>query len=163
RGTVRCGRGEQLRAGGGPVRCARHGDLAHPAHPVRRPAREAPAAGAGARRQGGPEDALPDGDLHLPQPVDRASRPRRAAGPASVRRHLMRRGSRGQSVAEMAVALPFLVLLFCGLLDLGRAYYSLVTVTDAARDGARMLVTSSSGVGPGSAAGCTAVQVAVVD
>jgi Flp pilus assembly protein TadG len=74
------------------------------------------------------------------------------------------RGSRGQSVAEVAVALPFLVLLFCGLLDLGRAYYADITVTDAARDGARMLITSSSsGTGPGSAAGCTAVQVAVVD
>lgn len=63
----------------------------------------------------------------------------------------------------MAVALPFLVLLFSGLLDLGRAYYSLVTVTDAARDGARMLISSSSGAGPGSAAGCTAVQAAVVN
>jgi Flp pilus assembly protein TadG len=73
------------------------------------------------------------------------------------------RGSRGQSVVEIAVSLPFLVLLFCGLLDLGRAYYGLVTVTDAARDGARMLVSSSSTVGPGSAAGCTAVQAAVVN
>jgi hypothetical protein len=71
--------------------------------------------------------------------------------------------ARGQSVAEMAVALPLLVLLLCGLLDLGRAYYSYVTVTDAARDGARMLVTSSGGTGPGSAAGCTAVKAAVVD
>lgn len=66
-------------------------------------------------------------------------------------------------MAEIAVALPFLVLLVSGLLDLGRAYYAFITVTDAARDGARMLITSSSGVGPGSAAGCTAVTVAVVD
>jgi Flp pilus assembly protein TadG len=71
---------------------------------------------------------------------------------------------RGQSVAEVAISLPFLVLLFCGLLDLGRAYYAEITVTDAARDGARMLVsTSTSGTGPGSASGCTAVQAAVVD
>lgn len=69
------------------------------------------------------------------------------------------RRARGQSVAEIAVALPFLILLFCGLLDLGRAYYGLVTVTDAARDGARILVTSASGKGPG----CTAVQAAVTN
>ncbi len=74
-----------------------------------------------------------------------------------------RRRSRGQSVVEMAVALPFLLWLFSGLLDLGRAYYYTVTVTDAARDGARMLVTSTASLGPGTAAGCAAVQAAVVD
>ncbi len=74
-----------------------------------------------------------------------------------------RRRSRGQSIVELAVALPFLIWLFCGLLDLGRAFYYVVTVTDGARDGVRMLVTNSNGVGPGPAAGCAAVKAAVVD
>jgi Flp pilus assembly protein TadG len=74
-----------------------------------------------------------------------------------------RRRSRGQSMVELALAIPLLLWLLCGLLDLGRAYYYAVTVTDAARDGARMLVTSSAGVGPGAAAGCSAVRAAVVN
>jgi hypothetical protein len=73
----------------------------------------------------------------------------------------MRRSQGAQSVVEMAVALPVLVLLFCGLLDLGRAFYYAVTVTDAARDGVRMLVTNTAGTGPGKTAGCTAVKAAV--
>src|SRR5258708_39808085 len=56
-----------------------------------------------------------------------------------------------------------LVWLFCGILDLGRAYYYGITVTDAARDGVRMLVTSSGGYGPGVTAGCGAVQAAVTN
>jgi Flp pilus assembly protein TadG len=77
---------------------------------------------------------------------------RRAGGP-----------SRGQSLVELAVALPMLLWLFCGLLDLGRAYYYGVGTTDAARDGARMLITSTGGLGPGVPAGCAAVQAAVTN
>lgn len=72
----------------------------------------------------------------------------------------MRRLQRGQSAAEMAVALPVLVLLFSAVLDLGRTAYYTITVTDAARDGARMLVSNTAGVGPGTTAGCAAVTAA---
>jgi len=63
-------------------------------------------------------------------------------------------------VLEFALALPVLLLLACGLLDLGRAYYYGITVTDAARDGARNLIVNVNGYGPGPAAGCLAVEQA---
>ncbi len=43
---------------------------------------------------------------------------------------------RGQSLVEAALTLPILVMLLLGLLDFGRAYYALVTLRDAADEGA---------------------------
>jgi hypothetical protein len=43
----------------------------------------------------------------------------------------------GQSLVEMAMVLPVLAFLTFGLLDFGRAYYFQVSVTNAAREGAR--------------------------
>lgn len=43
---------------------------------------------------------------------------------------------RGQSLVEMAILLPLLLLLMIGLLDLGRAYYVIVALRDAADEGA---------------------------
>jgi Flp pilus assembly protein TadG len=43
----------------------------------------------------------------------------------------------GQSLVEMAMVLPVLTLLTFGLVDFGRAYYFQVSVTNAAREGAR--------------------------
>jgi Flp pilus assembly protein TadG len=71
--------------------------------------------------------------------------------------------SRGTSVVEFALSLPVLILLFGGLLDLGRGYYFVITVTDAAREGARTLIGNSGGSGPGTSVGCSIVQAAVVD
>ena len=47
------------------------------------------------------------------------------------------RGRAGQSLVEMAMVLPVLAFLTFGLLDFGRAYYFQVSVTNAAREGAR--------------------------
>jgi Flp pilus assembly protein TadG len=47
------------------------------------------------------------------------------------------RNRRGQSLVEMAMVLPLLTFLTFGLLDFGRAYYFQVSVTNAAREGAR--------------------------
>jgi hypothetical protein len=69
----------------------------------------------------------------------------------------------GQSAVELAIALPMLLWLLCGLFDLGRASYYGITVSDAARDAARVLVSNASGSGPGLAAGCAAAQAAAVD
>jgi hypothetical protein len=44
----------------------------------------------------------------------------------------------GQSLVEMAMVLPVLALLTFGLLDFGRAYYFQVSITNAAREGARV-------------------------
>lgn len=46
------------------------------------------------------------------------------------------RKERGQSMLEIALALPVLLLILSGLLDLGRLYYAYVAVTDAAAEGA---------------------------
>lgn len=46
------------------------------------------------------------------------------------------KGRRGQSLVEAALALPILVMLMLGLLDLGRAYYAVVSLKDAADEGA---------------------------
>ncbi len=43
---------------------------------------------------------------------------------------------RGQSIVEFAIVLPLLVLLLMGVADVGRAYYILVSLNDAASEGA---------------------------
>jgi len=47
------------------------------------------------------------------------------------------RAGRGQSVAEMALLVPLLLLLVVGAVDLGRAFHSYIVITNAAREGAR--------------------------
>ncbi len=43
----------------------------------------------------------------------------------------------GQSLVELALLLPVLILIFAGVLDLGRAFQAYMTVANAAREGAR--------------------------
>jgi len=43
---------------------------------------------------------------------------------------------RGQSLVEVAITMPILILLVMGILDLGRAYYASITLADAAAEGA---------------------------
>ncbi|MFQ5945132.1 MAG: TadE/TadG family type IV pilus assembly protein [Anaerolineae bacterium] len=49
----------------------------------------------------------------------------------------MNRGERGQSVVELALLLPVLLLIFLGTTDFGRVYFAKVAITNAARVGAR--------------------------
>jgi Flp pilus assembly protein TadG len=44
--------------------------------------------------------------------------------------------SRGQSLAELALVTPVILLLVLGAVDFGRAYFAHVSVTNAARNGA---------------------------
>ena len=44
---------------------------------------------------------------------------------------------KGQSMVEFALILPLVVLLIAGLFDLGRAFFALITITNATREGAR--------------------------
>ena len=46
------------------------------------------------------------------------------------------RTASGQAITELALILPVLLLLLVGALDLGRVFYSQITVNDAAREGA---------------------------
>lgn len=47
-----------------------------------------------------------------------------------------RHQSRGQSLVELALILPVLMLLVAATIDLGRIFYSQITITNAAREGA---------------------------
>ncbi len=49
-----------------------------------------------------------------------------------------RRGERGQSIVEFALVLPFLMMLFLGIAELGSALYDYLTFTAANREGARL-------------------------
>jgi Flp pilus assembly protein TadG len=43
----------------------------------------------------------------------------------------------GQSMVEFALILPLMVLIIAGIFDLGRAFFASITITNAAREGAR--------------------------
>lgn len=49
---------------------------------------------------------------------------------------------RGQSMAELAISFPILLLMLSGLLDLGRMYYIFVSLQDAAAEAALFLSVS---------------------
>lgn len=51
-------------------------------------------------------------------------------------RRQRRRRTRGQSLVELALILPVLMLLVAATIDLGRIFYSQITITNAAREGA---------------------------
>jgi Flp pilus assembly protein TadG len=46
---------------------------------------------------------------------------------------------KGQSFLELAIVLPLLLLVVFGVLDLGRVFFSTITLVNAAREGARYL------------------------
>jgi hypothetical protein len=56
------------------------------------------------------------------------------------------RGRKGQSLVEFAIALPLMVLIMFGVLDLGRAFFALITIHNAAREGARTATFDTSNV-----------------
>lgn len=45
----------------------------------------------------------------------------------------------GQSLVEFALILPIFVLLIVGVFDLGRAFFSYIAITNAAREGTRVV------------------------
>jgi Flp pilus assembly protein TadG len=49
------------------------------------------------------------------------------------------RGERGAAAVEFALVLPLLVALVFGLIDFGRAYNQQITLTQLAREGARLV------------------------
>lgn len=74
------------------------------------------------------------------------------------------RTGRGQSIVEFAVALPILLLLSVGAIELGRAYAAAVVINDAARDGARIAAgKTGASNGPGLAAICKQVTADLKD
>jgi Flp pilus assembly protein TadG len=54
-----------------------------------------------------------------------------------------RRGTkRGQALVEFALVLPLFILLLVAIFDLGRAVFAYNTLTNAAREGARMAIVN---------------------
>ncbi len=47
------------------------------------------------------------------------------------------RRERGANLVEMALVLPLLLLLLVAVIDFGRAFYSVITIANASREGAR--------------------------
>jgi Flp pilus assembly protein TadG len=50
--------------------------------------------------------------------------------------------SRGQALVEFALAIPIVLLLMLGILDLGRAVFAYNSVSNAARTGARVAIVN---------------------
>jgi Flp pilus assembly protein TadG len=55
-----------------------------------------------------------------------------------------RNRSIGQALVELALALPVIVLLVFGLVDLGRAVYAWTAISNAAREGARLAIVNQA-------------------
>ena len=56
----------------------------------------------------------------------------------------MKRNENGQSLVEMALIAPFLVMILLLVIDFGRAAYDYSTLAGAAREGARAAITTGS-------------------
>lgn len=68
------------------------------------------------------------------------------------------RRASGQALVEFAIALPILVLLVAGVLELGRGYVFAIATSDAARDAARYVAGKTATTnGPGLANMCSLV------
>ena len=52
----------------------------------------------------------------------------------------------GQELVEFAIVIPILLLVVFGVLDLGRIFHSAITITNAAREGARYAMKHSDDV-----------------
>src|SRR5438874_6502303 len=71
-------------------------------------------------------------------------------------------GHRGQSLVEFAFILPVFALIFLGVIDLGRVFYTYEAIANAARDAARycaLTAHNSDGSNNGSAASLTTSRV----
>jgi len=71
---------------------------------------------------------------------------------------IRRRRLQGQALVELAIALPVLILLVAGVLELGRGYAYAIATSDAARDGARYVSGKTATTnGPGLTAMCNLI------
>ena len=54
---------------------------------------------------------------------------------------IVRSKQSGQNLVEFSLVLVFLIFVVFGVLDLGRVFFSIITISNAAREGARYLTT----------------------
>lgn len=64
------------------------------------------------------------------------------------RRRNFRRNSSGQSLVEFALVLPMLLLLFFGIFEFGRFYFTKLTLQHAVREATRFAVTGNVLIDP---------------
>ena len=57
----------------------------------------------------------------------------------NIRRNIIRKTNRGQGLLELALVLPFLLVIVFGVLDLGRVFFTTINLLSAAREGVRHL------------------------
>lgn len=72
------------------------------------------------------------------------------------------RSERGAAMVEFAIVLPILLLMVFGIVDFGRALYTLNNLTAATREGARLASTQIS-PDPTTGSSMTAVSTAVTN
>lgn len=72
-------------------------------------------------------------------------------------RRAARHGESGQALAEVAIALPLLLLMLIGIWEFARAYQIQQVVVNAAREGAREVVLPTGTNGAGTVATATTV------
>jgi Flp pilus assembly protein TadG len=65
---------------------------------------------------------------------------------ASVSSRRSRRRRQGQALVEFALVIPIFLLLLMAVFDLGRAVFAYNSVTNAAREGARLAIVNQSAV-----------------
>lgn len=52
----------------------------------------------------------------------------------------LRKNQQGQSMVELALILPIIIIILFGILEFGRIFHSYIIITNAAREGARVAV-----------------------
>lgn len=72
-------------------------------------------------------------------------------------RRAARHGESGQALAEIAIALPLLLLMLIGIWEFARAYQIQQVIVNAAREGAREVVLPTGQGGAGTVASATTV------
>jgi Flp pilus assembly protein TadG len=71
---------------------------------------------------------------------------------------MLRANERGAAAVEFALLAPVLIMLLFGIMEFGRAYSTQISLTNAAREGARvMAITNSAGAARDAAKGAAAV------
>lgn len=81
----------------------------------------------------------------------------------SFKRRSARFGDSGQALAEVAIALPLLLLMLVGIWEFARAYQIQQVVVNAAREGAREVVLPNRNVGTAQEVGTVATATDAVN
>ncbi len=57
----------------------------------------------------------------------------------NIMQNIIRKNNRGQGLLEFALVLPFLLVIVFGVFDLGRVFFTTITLVSASREGVRHL------------------------